>query len=306
MKKTILTVLICLQVMAGFAQLSYFTCDESKMGYKDKTGKIVIPCLHYSGMYEGGNEIVLTLNEKIIIYDATTGRKISDGKYDDYKGHFGLFKEGFAAVNTGGKWGFIDRNGKEITAIKYDSVHFFQEGFAIVCVGKKQGVIDNKAKEIVPPKYDKIDDFKYGRAKVSLNNQEYWIDRKGKIIIPEEVEFKNMTYQNALVLSKKTGKPVLLFCNNDHCCRSAGVSNTLKNQDVAIYLNANFICIKAHYSLIDNKITDTVTKNGYINLPALFIINSNGELMQKSTADGDCDSYIKDDELLNMAKRYAK
>lgn len=317
MKNTILLLVITLHSLSSFAQLTRFTCGDNGHGYKDNTGKEVIPCLHYRGAYHGGNEIVLTLNGKLAIYDATTGEEISKGKYDGYKDDFGIFKEGFAPVNKGGtkpwgerkykggKWGFIDRNGTEITPIKYDSVQFFKEGVAVVCLGGKQGIVDRTGKEVVPPKYDHIDEFEYGRAKVMLNGQEKWIDRKGNLIKPEEVEYRDISYQDALALAKKTNKPIFLACASGGCCRSSGVRRTLKNQDVGIYLNANFICIKAHYNDIESKIISTVTTNGYVNTPALFIINSNGDLLQKITADGSCDSYIKDKELLELAKSYA-
>jgi hypothetical protein len=314
MNKAILIFVICLQVAPNFAQLTRFTCKENGHGYKDNTGKEIIPCLNYSSAYRGGNEIVLTFNGKLIFYDATTGKEISNGKYDGYKDDFGIFKEGFAAVNLGGekawgerdfkggKWGFIDRNGKELTPIKYDSVAFFNDGIAVVCLGGKQGIINLTGKEIIPPKYNKIDDFEYGRAKAFLNGQEKWIDREGNVINPEEIEFKNINYQDALTLSKQTNKPIFLVCSNGGCCRSTGIEKTLKNQDVGSYFNSNFICLKVPYNDIDSKIINTITDNGYVNLPALFFINSNGDLIRKSTADGDCDSYIKDKELINMAK----
>ena len=318
MKKLNLTLLICLQVLGSFAQLTIFFCDENGLGYKDAKGKTVIPCLRYSSFYEGGNEIILTLNGKLNIYDAKTGNEISNGKYDGYMDNFGIFIEGFASVNIGGtkawgeyeykggKWGFIDRNSKEITPIKYDSVRFFNEGVAVVSLGGKQGIVDQTGKEVVPPQYDHIENFEYGRSKVTLNGQEKWIDRKGNEVKPEELEYKNINYQEALVLSKKTNKPVFLACVSGGCCRSGGTRRTLKNQDVGTYLNANFICIEAHYNEVDSKIISTVTTNGYVNIPALFIINSDGELLQKITADGNCDSYIKPEELIELTKLYVE
>lgn len=56
-------------------------------------------------------------------------------KYD----YVGYFYEGFARVNKGKKWGFIDTKFNKICELKYDYAGYFREGFAIVKKDKKWG-----------------------------------------------------------------------------------------------------------------------------------------------------------------------
>ncbi|MEI6218409.1 MAG: WG repeat-containing protein, partial [bacterium] len=47
------------------------------------------------------------------------------------------FREGLAAVKMGGKWGYIDRSGKEVIYPYFDAAGEFWEGLAVVKVGEK-------------------------------------------------------------------------------------------------------------------------------------------------------------------------
>jgi hypothetical protein len=119
-----------------------------------------------------------------------------------------LFREGLAAVRLGddktGKWGFIDKAGKEVIPCKYDITSGFSDGLAAVRLGDgktgKWGFIDKAGKEIVPPKYDFAMGFQLlpidfddlprvrlyfdDRAIVRLNEKWGFIDKAGKEVIP--------------------------------------------------------------------------------------------------------------------------
>ena len=58
-------------------------------------------------------------------------------KYDSK----GRYYEGLAVVEYRGKYGFIDKTGKEIIPIKYDNAEFFSEGLALVKLNNKYGFI---------------------------------------------------------------------------------------------------------------------------------------------------------------------
>jgi hypothetical protein len=51
-----------------------------------------------------------------------------------------------AEVKTGGKWGFIDKTGKEVIPPVYDYVGAFYEGLARVEKNRKCGFIDKTGK----------------------------------------------------------------------------------------------------------------------------------------------------------------
>ena len=57
-------------------------------------------------------------------------------------------------VKLNGKYGFIDKEGKEIIPLKYDEVREFREGLATVELNKKWGFVDKEGKEVISLKYD--------------------------------------------------------------------------------------------------------------------------------------------------------
>ena len=62
------------------------------------------------------------------------------------------FKDGFALVGLGRKWGFINTKGEEVGEIKYDKIEDFKDGFAKVKSKDKWGLINTKGEEIVESK----------------------------------------------------------------------------------------------------------------------------------------------------------
>lgn len=94
------------------------------------------------------------------------------------------FKDGFAAVENGEKWGFIDTEGKEIIPCSYDMVSSFNEELAAVCKNNKWGYVNTKGKLVIPCIYDYVNDFSEGLASVSKNKKEGFIDKEGKVVIP--------------------------------------------------------------------------------------------------------------------------
>ncbi len=83
------------------------------------------------------------------------GREVVPARYDDT----GDFSEGLAPVYVGahphGKWGFIDKTGREVAPCLYEGYDppHFVEGLAAVCLNDKWGFIDKTGREVVPCKY---------------------------------------------------------------------------------------------------------------------------------------------------------
>ena len=79
---------------------------ESKYGFIDKSGKVVI---------EPQFEI--------------------ESEWDKvYRSRSGAFSEGLALVKKDGKWGYIDKNSKVVIEPQFDEVLDFMEGFATVAI----------------------------------------------------------------------------------------------------------------------------------------------------------------------------
>ena len=85
-------------------------------------------------------------------------------------------------VQKGGKWGFIDKIGKEIVPFKYSFVSWethFSDGTKKVRNGFKWGFIDKKGQQIIPTIYKDVEVFCEGLAIVNDYNKRFYIDKKG-------------------------------------------------------------------------------------------------------------------------------
>ena len=137
------------------------------------------------------DQIQSETNDKIIVLETIDSSKyfpeIIPLRYDQVSS----FKEGFAMVRIGNKWGFIDKSGNDITSLKYDKpplqpASSFNEGFAMVKLGDKWGFIDKSGMELTPLKYDAVKDFHEGFAQVKLGDKWGFINKSGiEIISPK-------------------------------------------------------------------------------------------------------------------------
>jgi len=122
------------------------------------------------------NELLaVRLNDKYGFTDRN-GKEIIHPQYDDVTS----FNEGLAAVQLGEKCGFIDKTGNEVISPKYDSAYTFSEDLAAVSGGaySKWGYIDKTGKVIIQLKYDDARSFRGGLAEV-LGDKWFYIDKNG-------------------------------------------------------------------------------------------------------------------------------
>ena len=97
----------------------------------------------------------------------------------------GLPDDEFKHFEENGKCGFkVASTGEIIILLKYDYAWVFSEGLAKVKLNGKFGFIDKAGKEIFPLKYDKVRDGRFfaGKASVCLNNVWFKIDKNGNRI----------------------------------------------------------------------------------------------------------------------------
>ena len=104
-------------------------------------------------------------------------------------------------VEKNGKWGFVDRENREVIAAKYDDVGTFSEGLVAVALNSKVGFIDQAGIEIIPIMYDKeftikgrgmtmmknipLSDIQFskGMVRVFLKGKWGYIDKEGNKVI---------------------------------------------------------------------------------------------------------------------------
>ena len=156
-----------------------------RYGFK-KDGVIVIPAIYnYASDFSEGLALV-RLNGKFGIVDKT-GREIIPPKYDEVR----YFSEGLAKVKLNDKYGFVDKTGKVVIPLKYEDAGSFSEGLALVRLNGKYGFVDKTGKEVIPLKYEYAYSFSEGLALVKLNDKYGFVDKTGKEVIPLKYKYAN-------------------------------------------------------------------------------------------------------------------
>ena len=159
-----------------------------KYGVIDKTGKQIVPYKYDNiGDFSDGMASVES-NEKIG-YINSKGEEIVPvkyfNKYNEFLGSYD-FNDGLALIaiedDEYGKFGYINKSGKEVIKPIYDAAGNFHNGLAAVKKGDMCGYVDAKGKEIIPLIYDKVSDFSDGIAVVSSDGKYKVIDKSGKEI----------------------------------------------------------------------------------------------------------------------------
>ena len=97
------------------------------------------------------------------------------------------FSEGLARVKLGGKWEYLDRNGKPVIPCRFDRAEDFYGGMAAVgsddATGDtKWGYIHKTGKLKVRPRFDTASDFKNGLASVCLGKRCGYINKAGQYV----------------------------------------------------------------------------------------------------------------------------
>jgi len=73
-------------------------------------------------------------------------------KYDEVRS----FNDGYVQVMLDNKWGFVNKQGKEVVTPKYDKAYAFYNGFACVSNNNKWGFIDKTGKTVISFEYDYV------------------------------------------------------------------------------------------------------------------------------------------------------
>ncbi|MBQ5861238.1 MAG: WG repeat-containing protein, partial [Alistipes sp.] len=133
------------------------------------TGNVIIPFKYnFAGYFREGLACI----------------NIGGGIPKTYDPSTGGFQKYYKEKVIGGKWGFIDKTGKEIVLPKYNYADFFVGGLAPVELNNKWGWIDKTGKEIIPLKYRYPQNSLWftnsnPKIKVELNGEWFYIDKNG-------------------------------------------------------------------------------------------------------------------------------
>jgi hypothetical protein len=131
--------------------------SANTMDYQVYNKSIDIPCIFDKSFSFSGGLAPVSLNGKWGVIDKT-GKEIIPCKYDEVKyDHVSVsFSDCPIAVKLDDKYGFIDKTGIETVPFKYDNACAFSEELACVKLDGKWGYIDKTGQEISLCKYDNV------------------------------------------------------------------------------------------------------------------------------------------------------
>lgn len=106
------------------------------------------------------------------------------------------------------------------------------------------------------------------------------------------VDFKHITLTEAKALAKESGKMIFVDAYADWCgpCKRM-MKTSFADEEVAEYLNGQFINVKANVE--DEKGEDFVNNYQIQAMPTLLILDSEGNLKQKSVGYLDAKAVLK-------------
>ncbi|MFA9389200.1 MAG: WG repeat-containing protein [Prolixibacteraceae bacterium] len=180
--------------------------SNKSYGYIDEDGQIAIEFIYDMVWDFANNKAKVLLGNKLGFIDKK-GSEVIPIAYDLISN----FIDGKALARVENTWILIDENGNESAALNYDYIwDADNQGFYKVFKNDKYGFINKQGKEVIPLKYDYTEDFNNDLAIVSTQNNFGMIDRKGNEIIP--IAYKNIGIKNRnqIILESDTQKNAIV------------------------------------------------------------------------------------------------
>ena len=161
--------------------LAFAITPNGRHGYIDKGNQFVIEGeFTEGGLFVDGLTWVNDPISHLYGFIRRDGSYLADPIYEEADN----FWEGFAAVKSKGKWGFISNSGAISVSFQFEAVNGgFSEGLAAVKKNGKWGYINFTGSFQINPEYDDVDVFCCGVALVYYIDGTYgFINRDGKSV----------------------------------------------------------------------------------------------------------------------------
>ncbi len=126
----------------------------------------------------------------------------------------GQFSDGLAVVNKHGKWGFINRQEKEVIAPQYGSARAFNVGVAVVGKGDAYALINKQGELVTGFDFSNIGMFRDGVAIAQKNHNVGVVNARGEVVVPFEYQSIS-AFKNGVAFAVKDGKKIVLNSNGD-------------------------------------------------------------------------------------------
>ena len=126
-------------------------------------------------------------------------------KYEGIE-HISNSSNSLSKVYNNGKYGLIDKSGREVTPCVYDFIDYWvHEGMIKVMTNEKYGYVDESGKEVIPCVYDFAVDFSCGLSNVKKGNKWGFVNKSGKEVIPCIYDYAS-AFSDGYAIVKKDGK----------------------------------------------------------------------------------------------------
>ena len=100
---------------------------------------------------------------------------------------------GYYELKRNGKYGIIDSQLNNVTSFKYDSIwHFEENNLCMVRIDHKYGYINVNGAEQVAVKYDDINSFENGLAVAKLDRFYGIINEQDEVVVPFNLDYPAM------------------------------------------------------------------------------------------------------------------
>ena len=114
------------------------------------------------------------------------------------------------------RYGYIDKNGKEVVPCQYDYVNAFSEGLAKVADGDyKHGFVDVNGNEVIPCQYGYVRNFSDGLAAVEWNGNYGFIDKNGDLAI-DTLYHRVSDFRNGHAVVSRNGEVFVINKNGEY------------------------------------------------------------------------------------------
>ncbi|NNM66891.1 MAG: WG repeat-containing protein, partial [Spirochaetales bacterium] len=201
--KVVFTINTPFNLTGNFADDRAWFVQNGRMGFVDKTGKVVIPpqFVPEADTSQQSNQPYLPayfsdglvparqpLSVGWVKADGTwVPAPVKDVTVDgtalsaDFSS-IHSFSEGLAAYNDGKSWGYLNADGKTVLAPRWREARPFSDGLALVLGANAWGYIDKEGHPAFSQQFEQARDFHGNRAAVKLHDGWALIDTQGKII----------------------------------------------------------------------------------------------------------------------------
>jgi hypothetical protein len=173
-------------------------CKDGKWGILGLDGAVLVEPA-WDSIAPGANGVLLFKPGEKSIFVGSGGQTVVEtGPWDEVRGLSSPFdwsetpgfSEGFLAVRSGDKWGFINEQGETVIPAEWDAVDRFSEGLVAVMKRKEDGVSWTYLGTDGAPAFAKPEDlelggsrFRDGKAQAERSDaSSVFIDREGKVV----------------------------------------------------------------------------------------------------------------------------